>query len=231
MILLKQSTAVTKVIGRFVDSTDGVTPETALTISQADVRLSKNGGAFAQKSDTGSCTHMEAGFYACSLNSTDTGTLGILTLAVNESGAAPVQHEYMVVPANVYDSLVGGSDYLQADVANWNNAALTGIDVYDAKFWIVDDNSGGADRWVVVWYKNSQPILAGITSPTLQVVKIADGTDLVASGAMTQVGSTGVYYKTEASNRIVSGAGYFAKAQATIDGATRTSIQPVGRDS
>ena len=45
---LKLSTAVTVKVGPFVDDTNGNTEETALTITQADVRLSKNAGNFAQ---------------------------------------------------------------------------------------------------------------------------------------------------------------------------------------
>jgi hypothetical protein len=116
MLLLKQSTAVNVLIGPFVDDADGKTAETGLTISQADVRLSKNAGNMAQKGDATSCTHDELGYYSCPLSTTDTGTLGRLKLMVHESGALPVWHEFMVVPANVYDSLVGGTDYLQVDI-------------------------------------------------------------------------------------------------------------------
>jgi len=116
MQLLKQSTAATVMIGPFLDDTDGKTAETGLTISQADVRLSKNAGNMAQKGDATSCTHDELGYYTCPLSTTDTGTLGRLKLMVHESGALPVWHEFMVVPANVYDSLVGGTDLLQVDV-------------------------------------------------------------------------------------------------------------------
>ena len=42
---LKQSTAVDIALGPFVDSADGFTAETALTLSQADIRLKKNNGA------------------------------------------------------------------------------------------------------------------------------------------------------------------------------------------
>ncbi len=110
---LKQSTAVDIGLGPFVDSTDGVTAETGLTISQADVRLKKNAGAWAQKSDTNSATHEENGWYEVALNTTDTNTLGILIVAVNETGALPVWKEFMVVPANVYESLVSGTEFLE----------------------------------------------------------------------------------------------------------------------
>ncbi len=117
MRVLKQSTAVTLLIGPFLDDGDGKTAETGLTISQADVRLSKNGGDMAQKGDATSCTHDELGYYTCPLSTTDTGTLGILKIMVHEAGALPVWHEYTVVPAAVYDSLVLGTDYLPVDVA------------------------------------------------------------------------------------------------------------------
>lgn len=112
-MFLKQSTAATLVLGPFVDGTDGVTAETGLTIAQADVRLSKNGGAFAQKNESSSCSHMENGYYACALNTTDTNTLGRLRVAVSKSGALPVWIDATIMAANVYDSLVGGSDKLQ----------------------------------------------------------------------------------------------------------------------
>ena len=105
MNLIKQSTAVTLLIGPFVDDTDGKTAETDLTISQADVRLSKNGGNMAQKNDATGCTHDELGYYTRPLNTTDTNTRGILRVMVHESGALPVWHDYQVVTANVYDTL------------------------------------------------------------------------------------------------------------------------------
>lgn len=125
--LLKQSTAITLRYGPFVDSTDGVTPETGLTISQADVRLSKAGGAFAQKNDATAGTHDENGWYSLPLNTTDTGTLGSLTVAVNESGALPVWEHFMVVPANVFDSLVSGSDKLDTGVAESVTGAVGSV--------------------------------------------------------------------------------------------------------
>lgn len=115
MLWLKKSTAVTVMVGPFVDDTDGKTAETGLTISQADVRLSKNGAAFAQKNESTSATHDENGYYTVPLDTTDTGTAGILVLAVAESGALPVRQEFMVYAANTYDSLVSGSDYIDAN--------------------------------------------------------------------------------------------------------------------
>jgi hypothetical protein len=111
--LLKLSTAATVVLGPFVDNIDGFTAETALTIAQADIRLSKNGGAFAQTNNAAGATHMENGNYSVPLDTTDTNALGRLRVHVNESGALPVWQEFMVVPANVYDALVLGVEWLE----------------------------------------------------------------------------------------------------------------------
>lgn len=126
MMILKQSTAVTIKLGPFVDDTDGKTAEGSLTISQADVRLSKNGGDMAQKNSATAASHDELGYYDVALNATDTGTLGRLRVMVSESGALPVWADYLVVPANVYDALVLGTDYLQADAVQ-----LEGSDTSD----------------------------------------------------------------------------------------------------
>lgn len=123
MIYLKQSTATTVRIGPFVDDSDGKTAETALTIAQADVRLSKNGGAAASKNDTTSATHDENGYYRIPLNTTDTGVLGSLRLCVSKSGALAVWEDFTVLAANVYDSLIGGGDNLEVDVTYWKGSA------------------------------------------------------------------------------------------------------------
>lgn len=119
---LKQSTAVDLNIGPFLDSVDGITEEGSLTITQPDVRLSKAGGAFAQKSAAQTLSHQENGWYQVNLSTTDTNTLGPLILAVDEAGAVPIWHEFMVMPANVWDSLFG-ADLLDVNVAQWLGTA------------------------------------------------------------------------------------------------------------
>lgn len=124
---LKQSTATTVLLGPFVDEVDGKTAETALTISQSDVLLWKEGGtSVAAKSDATSATHRASGYYTVPLDSTDTGTLGALTVAVHESGALPVRHEYFVVPAAVYDAIKAGTgNGVRADIANAQSGVIT----------------------------------------------------------------------------------------------------------
>lgn len=135
MIWLKQGTAVTVKLGPFVDDADGVTALTALTISQADIRLSKNGGDIAQTNNATGATHDELGYYDVPLDTTDTATLGALRVLVSESGALPVWADFMVVPANVWDSLFG-ADKLQVHAdeitAGLITAAVIATDAIDA---------------------------------------------------------------------------------------------------
>lgn len=104
------------------------------------------------------------------------------------------------------------------------------MDAYHAKCWVVKESTT-TDHYAVVFFKNGQPVTSGITSPTIQVIKASDGSDLIASTALTEVGSLGIYKKDESTNKMTAGAIYFAKVTATIDGSARTWYQQVGRDS
>lgn len=104
---LKQSTAATIIIGQFVDSIDGSTAKTALTLSQADIRLSKNGGDPAQKHQTGAAVHKENGYYAVYLDATDTDTLGRLRVMISKATALGIKDDFMVISASAYTSLIG----------------------------------------------------------------------------------------------------------------------------
>jgi hypothetical protein len=118
-VWLKQSTATTIVVGPLVDSVDA-SAETALTISQSEVLLWKQGGAgFSAKNDATAATHRSYGLYTVPLDATDTNTLGQLIVGVYEAGILVARHDYMVVPANVWDSMFG-ADYLQTDVVQLN---------------------------------------------------------------------------------------------------------------
>lgn len=127
---LKQSTAVDFLAGPFIDDGDGKTAETGLTITQAEVRLSKNGGNMAQKNEATALSHDELGMYVCKLNTTDTNTLGTLQVTIWESGALMVYHEFMVVTANVYDTLCS-TDILQSDLTQMGGVAQSATDLKD----------------------------------------------------------------------------------------------------
>jgi len=130
---LKEDTAVDKLIGPFIDDTDGKSAETGLTVTQAEVRLSKNGGNMAQKNEATALTHDELGMYVCKLDATDTNTPGSLVVTVYESGALIVNMEYTVVSAIIYDSLYGAAatDYLPTDQVQLGGDSQSTTDLKD----------------------------------------------------------------------------------------------------
>ena len=110
MPFLRQSTTQVIRFGPCLDKTDGVTEETALTLAQADMRLSKDGGAFAQKSAAGNATHDSDGWYDTTLSTTDTATVGELILNVHQpANMLPVWVRYWVLEESIYDALFGAS--------------------------------------------------------------------------------------------------------------------------
>src|ERR1051326_8567338 len=109
-------------------------------------------------------------------------------------------------------------------------AVAEDMDSYTAKIWVIKESTT-TDHYVVRWFKNGVPITSGITSPTIQVIKASDGTDLIASTALTEIGSTHRFKRDESTNKMSGGQAYFAVVSGTIDGPTRTYEQQVGRDS
>ena len=153
----------------------------------------------------------------------DGNTLGFYTelIACTAANGFEDGKSYTVYITAAVDGDTGGICY--------GFRALTPI--YQAKVWLYDDEGNTTDRYECVWHKNGQPIFSGITNPTIQVIKAADGADLVGAAAMSQIAALGMYRYDEAVNRIVAGVAYLAQVEATIDLATRTWVQPVGRDS
>ena len=126
MIYLKQSTASQKVpLGYFVDSTDGNTEETGLTIANTDIKVWKTGATTVANKNSGGATHISNGIYYAVLDATDTDTLGSLVIFVHVSGALAIRVDCCVLAANVYDALIGGGDLLQVDVQQFGNTNAT----------------------------------------------------------------------------------------------------------
>jgi len=143
MFFLKQSTASQSVvIGPFVDSTDGNTAETGLTIANTDIRLSKNGANIVAK-NSGGGTHDELGYYTITLDATDTDTVGRLQVMVHASGALPVYHEFQVLEEAVFDQLMGASALGYIANAPVNVAQVSGDSTAADNLEAVLDGTGG----------------------------------------------------------------------------------------
>lgn len=124
--LLRQSTASQEIpLGPFVDSTDGNTAETGLTIANTDIKLQKTGATTQANKNSGGATHIATGDYYTVLDAADTDTLGSLRVKVHVAGALPVWLDCVVLPANVYDSIVLGTDKLDANAVEFAGQTIT----------------------------------------------------------------------------------------------------------
>jgi hypothetical protein len=111
-------------------------------------------------------------------------------------------------------------------------ALTTAYDVYHADIKLNIDDANSQDEYTITWFKNGVRITSGITSPTLQVVKRSDGTDLIASTTPTEIASTGSYkHDATTTARMTAGQDAMVIVTATIDASSRTFATLVGRDS
>jgi hypothetical protein len=204
---LRQSTAQDVSIGPFLDETDGKTAETGLTITQPDIRIKKNGGAWAQKNAAQTLSHEENGWYEIALDATDTNTLGQLLVAVHEAGALPCWREFMVLPAAVYDSLVAGTDNLQVDAVQLLGSAFATPSVAGVPEVDITHHRGTA---VAV------PSVAGV--PEVDVTHVA-GAAQASIATQASVNTIDDFLDTEIASIIAT--------LATIDGRLDTEIPAI----
>lgn len=151
MRYLRTNTATRITVGPFFDKTDGVTPEVALTVTSEkltfmvdtagvptlilDVAPTASAGA----NDMVHVTGDDAGFYDLELAAADVNYLGRAMLALTDAAThCPVFHEFMILPAMIYDAMVLGTDVLQADVTQllgtaWLTPGVAGTPDVNAK--------------------------------------------------------------------------------------------------
>lgn len=125
-LYLRQSTASQEVpLGYFVDSTDGNTEETALSIANTDIKIWKTGATTLANKNSGGATHISNGVYYAVLDATDTDTIGSLVIFVHVSGALSVRVECVVLDEAIYDQMFGTTAFATAEAvadAVWNEA-------------------------------------------------------------------------------------------------------------
>lgn len=124
-IPIRQNTASQEIpLGFLLDSTDGNTEETGLTIANTDIKLWKHGATTLANKNSGGATHISNGIYYCVLDATDSNTLGGLTVFVHVTGALAIKVDCEVMPANRFDALVLGTDVLHADITQCGGSAV-----------------------------------------------------------------------------------------------------------
>ena len=210
MIYLKADTAVEVLIGPAVAVGDGFTPVTTLVLTSADeAELIKYNGATtltgaAITNVLAALTSAVDGYYSLEFTTGETDTEGPLWIVIqDDSLILPIKHEFMVVNANVYDSMfaAAGTDKLQTDVTE----IVGGTVPTPATTGIPDVN-------VREWLDTAVTLSATTSKPEVDVNSISDDAT-AANNAELDYDGTG-----------------YAKANSTI-GTTTTNTDMVGTNS
>jgi hypothetical protein len=145
MRYLRKNTAVIITVGPFYDKTDGVTIETGLTITNEKITLVADtddgaaptnildniaGAVSGTANDLNYITNNDAGLMQLELAAADVNRNGRLFLSITDAANhVPVFHEFMILPAVVYDSFVLGTDLLDVNTSQLGGTTQTGNDV------------------------------------------------------------------------------------------------------
>ena len=97
-------------LGIALDSTDGNTPVTDLTINASDILICKNGAALVAK-NSGGATHDTGGIYLCTLDSVDCNTYGPIKIFCHVDGALVLAFEGAVVNPTYWSKKYSGTTY------------------------------------------------------------------------------------------------------------------------
>jgi hypothetical protein len=141
MRFLRQNTAVLVTVGPFYDKTDGVTIETALTITNERITLTADtdggsaptnildniaGATSGTSNDLNYITGNDAGLMQLELSAADTNRVGRMFLTITDAANhVPVFHEFFVLPQAIYDWLTGVVTPLPANVTQFGGTNLT----------------------------------------------------------------------------------------------------------
>ncbi len=141
MRFLRTNTAVIITVGPFYDKADGVTIKGSLTISNERITLTADtddgnaptnildnvtGATSGTSNDLNYITGNDAGMMQLELSAANTNRLGRMYLSITDAANhAPVFHEFMVLPAMIYDAFILGTDTLDASMTQILGTAVS----------------------------------------------------------------------------------------------------------
>lgn len=129
MDTLRKDTATHVLVGPFLDKNDGVTAKTALTFADISSALVVKGVtpttlSLTTSGGTNDFIHVADGYYDLELAASNVDTAGIMRVALrNDTIFLPVWNHFEVIPQQVYDSLVAGTDLLDVNAATLGDSS------------------------------------------------------------------------------------------------------------
>lgn len=168
-----------------VDATDGVTPETAITFTGSECRVSKAGAAAADCA--GTYTHLEngVGYYEATVGEVD--TLGALTVILRDSAARPfIAFGQVGLPSSIIQKTTFADDGQLTSESTVTLGLASGA---------ITANNQGVGRAIAVYSFANR----GIELARSCIVSSLDSGDTVTtktdiSGSITGAGGSADYY-------------------------------------
>jgi hypothetical protein len=187
MMYLKQNTAVTIAVGPFISKTDGFTVAT-VTVANTKATLTADtddnsaptnvidnvAGNDGTNTLTFPISGNDGGMGSYKLTAANVNRVGRACLSFHDVAAhCPVWHEFMILPANVYDSFVLGTDKLDANAAEVGGTSQTGRDLGTSVLLSSGTGTGQLDFTSGVVKANLVSILASALSGTAAQIAAA----------------------------------------------------------
>lgn len=241
MRYLRYDTAQRVTVGPFFDQSDGVTPETALTVTSEKLTLIIDVAgvptvildvaptASAGANDMVHITGDDAGFYDLELAAADVNDYGRAMLSITNAAAhVPVFHEFMIVSQKFYDSMFA-ADVIDVNVSKWNALTTVALPLVPSVAGRALDVSAGGEAgvdWANVGSPTTAVNLTGTNIKTDQVVASVSGAvgSVAANGiTATSLASDAINaasLKTDAVNKIAGVVSGSATSDGLVGGTT-----------
>ena len=232
MRYLRYNSATIVTVGPFVDRDDGVTLETALTITNERISFTVDandgsaptlvldnvtGATLGTDNDLNYIANCDAGLMQLELSAANVNYLGRAFLTITDAANhVPVFHEFMILPAHVYDGLVTGTDNLQVDTVQaagtaWGSGAITAgsiaVDAIGASELAADSADKIADALLarnVAGGSSTGRLVKEALYPLRNRVAVSGGTMTVYGVDDSTSSWTAVVTTTEGANPITS---------------------------
>jgi hypothetical protein len=120
MLWAKKDIAVTVIVGPVLDSAGAEYASAVI----GDMSISKNGGTLTAMASAATLTYIANGMYTLVTRTTDLDTLGRAQITCNKSTYQMPKQEFMVMPANVFDSMILGTDVLASALSTTSLDAI-----------------------------------------------------------------------------------------------------------
>lgn len=218
MRYLRTNTAIRLTVGPFLDKTDGITPEVAITVTSdkltlvvddgnvptlvLDVAPTASGGA----NDMVHITGDDSGYYDLELAAANVNYVGRALLSLNDVAThCPVFHEFMILPAVIYDSLVLGTDLFDVSATQILGTAVSTpatAGVLDVNVKNIDNDAASASGTVT--FPNAT--LASTTNITAGTVAVATAVTTVNGLAASVITAASIASDAITAAKIADGA-------------------------